>query len=605
MSDLPEVPNVTQPTPASATAGLPAGPATPTPDAAPSPTSTPSAMGGTPAPATAAPSQSGTPSSPAAASMGGTPSTDPSAASSGAPLKPPYTPQQARAMAMGGFMDATTAAMSPGHKAPGSIWRTILSAALVGAAAGSGHGWEGAGEGMKAATKLREDQQKRQQQQFENERQKQKDALEQTKEAREKTLAEATIANFHNEAINRTKESDLRDAKYHAEMNALNNSLIDGLRQKGGIDPTDPNVPSEIGAYQLRDLVTKHPEVLHPSDKNYTRIYIDTTDGSQHTFGDTNWKDKDGKDVDMTNHTKFRVMDIPLKDINTKIMTPNEAINSARGLEEGDTGALPAGGKTAWSMTDDMNARAQAAKVLNEKSESDFRIAQANFEMKKLELEAQKLSQMANTENEKAFRDSMDMSTRFRDNLKERLNDPLTPAADKDKLRAQIDSMDDLMMKAYKKAHKGMNLPAATGSPLPPPDTGTASGLLNTVKGYVPPPLQSIVGMYINGGTLNGNTIPKSETYSDFLTNLSRSQSSTPDSDRLTPKDHDAVIAAGKAYYDNLPKVKQSVQQDATARKLSVVKARNPGVPITEKDLDSYDDSGNFKMPTIASASER
>jgi hypothetical protein len=159
-------------------------------------------------------------------------------------------------------------------------------------------------------------------------------------------------------------------------------------------------------------------------------------------------------------------------------MTPNEAINSARGLKEGDTGALPTGGKTAWSMTDDMNARTQAAKVLNEKSESDFRIAQAKFEMEKLALEAEKLSQMANAENEKAFTDSMAMSTRFRDNLKDRLNDPLTPAADKDKLHAQIDSMDDMMMKAYKNAHKGQTPPAAGLSP----DAGAAAAPVSVDK---------------------------------------------------------------------------------------------------------------------------
>ena len=225
MSDLPEVPNVTQPTPAPATAGLPAGPATTTPDAAPSPTSTPSAMGGTPAPATAAPAQSGTPSSPAAASMGGTPPTGPSSANTSAPPQPQLTPDQQRAMAVGTATLSAHNLMDPSKSRPGSIWRTILSSALVGAAAGAGHGWEGAGEGMKAATKLREDQQKRQQQQFENERQKQKDALEERKEDREKSVAESQI--LHNKALTAmANQSTLKDAVQVRGMSQAEHDLL-------------------------------------------------------------------------------------------------------------------------------------------------------------------------------------------------------------------------------------------------------------------------------------------------------------------------------------------------------------------------------------------
>jgi hypothetical protein len=101
--------------------------------------------------------------------------------------------------------------MDPEKNKPGSIWRTILSAALVGAAAGSGHGWKGAGEGMKAEQAVMARQQEQKQQNFENERQKQKDALEQTKEAREKSVTDSTIL-MHKALTAQANQTTLKDA---------------------------------------------------------------------------------------------------------------------------------------------------------------------------------------------------------------------------------------------------------------------------------------------------------------------------------------------------------------------------------------------------------
>lgn len=347
---------------------------------------------------------------------------------------------------------------------PGSIWRTILSAALVGAAAGAGHGWKGMGEGAKAEQAVMDRQRQQVLDTQKEAREKRQDMIAKTREQREKTVAEATIANYHNEAINRTRTSDFMSDKFHADMNALNNTLFENLRQKGGVDPTDPNIPREIGAYELRDLVTQHPESMRPTNPDYVRIYIDTTDGSEHTFAEINWKDKDGKDIDMTNHTKFRVMDLPTKDVNTKVMTPNESINAVRGLATGAAGTLPAGGKTAWSMQDDMTARSKASEELNRKAEADLRINESKLKLGQLELDIQKLKQMSTTENHTALMDSIGVSKSFSDSLKDRLNDPLVPAADKEKYRKQIDVIGDVIFKALGTAHKGLSLSSGKDS---------------------------------------------------------------------------------------------------------------------------------------------
>jgi hypothetical protein len=106
---------------------------------------------------------------------------------------------------------ATHDLMDPAKSQPGSIWRTILSAALVGAAAGAGHGWKGAGEGAKAEQALLDRQQKAKQQQFENERQKQQDDLAQTKEQREGRVADSTI-DYHKALTAQANQTTLKDA---------------------------------------------------------------------------------------------------------------------------------------------------------------------------------------------------------------------------------------------------------------------------------------------------------------------------------------------------------------------------------------------------------
>jgi hypothetical protein len=358
-----------------------------------------------------------------------------------------------------------------------------------------------------------------------------------------------------------------------------------------------------MGAYALRDAVTKDPSLLHPigadgkPDPNYTRIAIDTTDGSMHNFEDTNWKDKDGKDVDMTNHTTYKIMDIPKKDLLTKVPTPNEDINAAMGVRTGDPGSLPAGGKSPWSGVDSFNAIDRTHKRLKEDAATDLEVARTNLALRQVGIEGQKLNASLRTEDRKAFQDSVESAKFLVGSLKERLNDPFTTAEDKKKLNKQIDDANSLISSALKAAHPGLSRGAKEETPPASTDISTASGLLNTVKGYVSPPLQPIVEGYIKGGPSKTGPIPSANTHGEFINNLASSQSKLPAEDRLSPQEYQSVLQAGQSYFDNLPNVQRKNSTESATIKLATVRAKHPEDKVTEKDLDKYDNLGDKLNP--------
>jgi hypothetical protein len=276
-------------------------------------------------------------------------------------------------------------------------------------------------------------------------------------------------------------------------------------------------------------------------------------------------------------------MDVPRKNMTTRLMTPNETINSAYGKKEGDPGALPAGGKTPFSGLDGIKAASAALKEKKEAESITLMVNDSKLKLKQLEIDTQKLTQMANSENQKAVSDSINSARSLVNSLKDRLSDPLTSAADKDKAHKQIDASEDLIFRALNTAHKGLALPTTAPPPPAPADTSTAPGLLKTVKGYVSDDSKPVLEKYI----------AKANSYDQFVSTLSAAQASLPDATKIPLTEYRSLLSAGKSYYDNLPKVKQKTAQEDAARKLDTIRAKHPKDNITAADLNEYDDTGD------------
>ena len=181
-------------------------------------------------------------------------------------IAPPVSPEAQRAQhwaAIGAGYDTMQKATDPNQSQPGSIWRTILSAALVGAAAGAGHGWKGAGEGAKAWTATQDRQQKLRQQAFENERQNKKDALEQNKDKREqgvfdqkKIMDNAQLGLWNIQKLQHLNDLHGKSYAEHKGMVADAAPIIAGYKAMGN-NPSAQNIPE-----------TEHQKWLqeHPGD---------------------------------------------------------------------------------------------------------------------------------------------------------------------------------------------------------------------------------------------------------------------------------------------------------------------------------------------------
>jgi hypothetical protein len=227
-------------------------------------------------------------------------------------VAPSLSPEAQRAqhwVALGAGYDTLQKATDSNQSQPGSIWRTILSAALVGAAAGAGHGWKGMGEGAKAEAAVMDRQQKLKQQQVENERQTQKDDLEnerqkkadelaQTKEQREGKVADSAI--LHNNAATALANVDTATkAKQLVGMSQLQHDANvsaakpewDMFRAAGGKPWVGTNSKGETITYDnIRETDALHKE--HP-DGFGTKRWLVT--------GTAPIRDKDGNAVDVEN----------------------------------------------------------------------------------------------------------------------------------------------------------------------------------------------------------------------------------------------------------------------------------------------------------------
>lgn len=224
---------------------------------------------------------------------------------------------------------------SPVQEAPGSFFRKLLGASLLGGAAGAGgdprQGFvgglvRGGAAGVQQAQQV--DQQKQQQAQ--------QDFADQQKvqtQKREQTMMNAQLQQMHSEQVARQHTSDLQDQAAHDKHNAASAALVTNLTDAGGtpaVIAINGKASSEFTAPELAAAYVKDPSILK-APQGYMRAFVDTTDSSNLTFNGHNWIDDSGNPVNMTDKTTVKAIDVPIDAMKTKIPTLGKDGNAAYG----------------------------------------------------------------------------------------------------------------------------------------------------------------------------------------------------------------------------------------------------------------------------------
>lgn len=218
---------------------------------------------------------------------------------------------------------------------PGQLFRSILAGAIMGAAnsypkQGEAGGFSPAfarGLGAEEQGRKQQDQQLQQQSQQQLENQ-----MAQRREQREQTMMNAQIAQMHAQQIALQHSNDIMDKRFHDERNAAAQTMINTMREAGGVAPVDGAVPENITAPELVQAYSKNPNIRKAPD-GYVRHFYDKTDASELTWDDKagHWVTADGDPANMTNNSVVTVMDVPINSMTTKKMTSGADINKAAG----------------------------------------------------------------------------------------------------------------------------------------------------------------------------------------------------------------------------------------------------------------------------------
>jgi hypothetical protein len=335
---------------------------------------------------------------------------------------------------------------------PGQLFRSILSGAIMGAAAGaqngeSGSGWAAAGRGAGAAQQGAIQEQQRQQQEAQQEFQNKQEV---DKAAQQKMLINAQLANMQSETAVRQHTVDLEDKKYHDAHNAASQALLSGLEAAGGVAPVDGKIAESITVPDLVQAYTKDPSIRQ-APSGYFRHFIDTTDSSELTYNGEHWVHADGTPANLTNSSTVRVMDVPANAMTTKRPMTGAELNKISGQ------SLFKPDQTYQVSPIDMDAM-NTTRLKNENESARTRQADRQLSI------ASRANQLEAERQRHAEFDAQRVPIAARkDTLKAQLtamnNDLSSTPADKQAVQSQIDVLDqqlkDLADQEYPRTGKG------------------------------------------------------------------------------------------------------------------------------------------------------
>lgn len=222
-----------------------------------------------------------------------------------------------------------------GQQAPGQFFKNVLSAAILGGAAGAnGNPAQGIAGGLVRGGAAGIQQQQQQDQQARLQAQQDfKNQQQVGQQSREAMLTNAQVQNMHSEMVARDRRSDLEGQEAHDKHNAASAALAGNLISAGGtaaVIPVNGEAKSSFTAPDLAAAYVKDPSILK-GPQGFVRHFIDTTDSSELDFNGKNWVDASGDPVNMSDKTTVKAIDVPVDAMKTKVTTNGAAVNAAYG----------------------------------------------------------------------------------------------------------------------------------------------------------------------------------------------------------------------------------------------------------------------------------
>lgn len=271
---------------------------------------------------------------------------------------------------------------------PGQIFRNILLGALVGGAAGQAehdhNPYTGVGAGLMAGgaatiqDQRNQDLLKRQQASNDFERQQQikreqaTEDLEQQRLQRENTLDKATIAHY---AIQDTRSAYLLNHAGERDIEQQNGQaqllLQNVIKQHGTLAKGIPNNDALGNGRQLEAYFTQNPSALvSPNGGMRVPVKIVDTTGLHYDALHGGWKDEKGDIVDLSDHTRWAVYDIPpTADLNQTVPVSGAQLKKLFPEVAGD---IPADKKYQMPMRTLFSLVGQSRARANEATQREF-----------------------------------------------------------------------------------------------------------------------------------------------------------------------------------------------------------------------------------------
>lgn len=338
---------------------------------------------------------------------------------------------------------------------PGSFFKNILAAAVLGGAAGAnsnGSFVQGAAQGGAAAMENNQKQDliKRQQAQEDF-----KNNQEADRATQQKMLTDATVANMHSEMASRQMHNDMESQEQHERHNQASSAMEDTLLRAGAVPgqlPIDGKLTSVTTAPSLAAAISKDPSLMK-APEGFTRHFVDTADLSDITFNGVNWHDASGAPVNMTDKTTVKAYDVPDASLTKKIPVSGSDYNKARGQN-----LLDAKKTYQLSPTDMADANTNRLKEDKEQAVIDLEKKKVNMQGMQIRMDAMRLNHEFNSEKKNEFTAAARMVSENIKSLQAQAKDPLLDPKLKAHLNDQINQANGQLKQYYEKAYPDMKV---------------------------------------------------------------------------------------------------------------------------------------------------